>query len=169
MASVANRAKAEERYQAKARFQNDDARRRQSGAISISASSNSMRVAPFPGPPASTSAREAPGAPGCGANRAVLHSRPRQWARHRLRTRLHRDPTNRDPFVGTRVSGPIFPRNAGRAKVNYSLLARPHAGRPHPPEVGRHGIPLSSQSGSGFQILNRLQIADLGSEPAHQA
>ena len=29
-----------------------------------------------------------PGPQGCGANRAILHSRPRRWARHSLRTRL---------------------------------------------------------------------------------
>jgi hypothetical protein len=41
-------------------------------------------------PSASTPARKnrVPGASGCGANPAILHSRPRRWTRHSLRARL---------------------------------------------------------------------------------
>ena len=53
-----------------------------------------------------------PGPSGCGEKQAILHSRPRRWARHSLRARLHLHPTNEDLFVRTPVSGPFFPRNA---------------------------------------------------------
>ena len=41
-----------------------------------------------------------PGPKGCGANPAILHSRPRRWTRHSLRTRLHLHPTDEDLSAG---------------------------------------------------------------------
>ena len=98
-----------------------------------------------------------PGPKGCGENWAILHSRPRRWTRHSLRTppRLH--PTNEDLSVGTPGSG---------VAANLKALSRQAAGPWHlwPNSFARRLYPRVALFGNREQnaIFCRARVTRAG-------
>ena len=69
--------------------------------------------------------KDGPVPSGCGENPAILHSRPRQWARHNLRARPRLHPTDEDPSAGAPVLAEFSPATMAARICRYTLDFRP--------------------------------------------
>ena len=92
-----------------------------------------------------------PGPSGCGEKRAILHSRPRRWARHSLRARIHLHPTNQDLFAGA----------PGLARFSLATL---------PTAICRYTLAVMALAGAlAAPAAMRAQAADDAAKNALQA